>query len=165
MLLTFPLNLTRRHCHLVLSIVNVLSVFISWFCAWSFAVLKTILCILQSQWLVTTFTLIYLTYLFDERRLELRWCRWSPFLLGDQERDLECGVHDFKFCQKIAGFNKKENIELPSKGAIVFSPLSFPHWITKKSIWRVDSYDPTCSYYMTYYMTWVNVMQRELTRQ
>ena len=106
---TSPLNLTRRHCHLVLSIVNVLSVFISWFCAWSFAVLKTILCILQSQWLATTFTLIYLTYLFDERRLELRWCRWSPFLLGDQERDLECGVHDFKFCQKIAGFNKKEN--------------------------------------------------------
>ena len=76
--------------------------------------------ILWSRWLVLTFTLINLTYLLDERRLELRSCHWSPFLLGDQKRDLACEVLEIKFCQKMAGFNKKRKPWIKVKRQFTF---------------------------------------------
>ena len=155
------------------------------FCVWSFRRFRsnsmyTLVLIIGNN----TQTLIILSYLLVERRLELRSCRWSPFLLSDQERDLECRVYEIKFCQKIADLNQKENRKstftpIYLLRVIIFSLLSLPHGkklsemltflkndpvISKytQCPCSVES-NPTCSndLFLAYCMTWLNVMQHE----
>ena len=120
------------------------------FCVWSFRRFRsnsmyTLVLIIGNN----TQTLIILSYLLVERRLELRSCRWSPFLLSDQERDLECRVYEIKFCHWTR--KKTVNQRLLQFTFYVcdylFSSFASP-W--KKTFWNVDFFKKRSSNLQVY---------------
>ena len=124
------------------------------FCVWSFRRFRsnsmyTLVLIIGNN----TQTLIILSYLLVERRLELRSCRWSPFLLSDQERDLECRVYEIKFCQKIADLNQKENRKstfTPIYLLRVWLSFLFFRFPMEKTFWNVDFFKKRSSNLQVY---------------